>query len=158
MRCVLNANFRHSIMSATDRVYYINTAIDEGGADGLLQNTITPAGSCYDADGRDFAENPAFDGIEQNYYDLAKAADYKAKAMEELTAQGVTFPVTMILAYQSGAKDYENECVVLKQQLEEALGTDYINCILWAGPSEDFLSQTRAAGKYSYMRVKWGAD
>ena len=158
MRCVLNANFRHSIMSATDRVYYINTAIDEGGADGLLQNTITPAGSCYDADGRDFAENAAFDGIEANYYDLAKAADYKAKAIEELTAQGVTFPVTMILAYQSGQKDYENECVVLKQQLEEALGTDYINCILWAGPSEDFLSETRSAGKYSYMRVKWGAD
>ena len=158
MKAVLNSNFRHSFMSAIDREYLINTAIDTGSASSLLQNTITPSSSCYDDNGTDFADNAAFKGIEANYFNIDKAMEYKAKAIEELTAEGVTFPIQVILAYQSGDKNYENECIVLKQQLEEVLGTDYIECVLWAGPSEDFLSQTRAAGKYSFMRVKWGAD
>ena len=158
MRAVLNENFRHSIMSALDREYVINTAVDQGSASALIQHSLTPAGSCFDDDGKDFADNAAFDGIEANFFDLAKAADYKAKAIEELTAQGVTFPIQVVLSYQSGEKNYENECVIVKQQLEEALGTDYIECVLWAGPSENFLSQTRSAGKYSLMRVRWGAD
>ena len=46
----------------------------------------------------------------------------------------------------------------MKQQLEKELGTDFIHVELWAGPSENFLTETRSAGKYSLMRVRWGAD
>ncbi len=158
MRCVLNSNFRHAIMSGLDREFIVQSAVDQENPGALMQNTITPANSCFTDDNVDFADMPAFDGIEEYYYDPAKAADYKAAAMQELSAQGVTFPVTMVISYQSGEKNYENECIVVKQQLEKTLGTDFIKLELWAGPSENFLSETRSAGKYSFMRVRWGAD
>ena len=158
MRCVLNSNFRHAIMSALDREFIVQGAVDQENPGALMQNSLTPAGSCYTDDGVDFANMPAFDGIEDNYYNLDKAAGYKAAAMEELTAIGVTFPVTVVISYQSGEKNYENECILVKQQLEKALGTDFVKLELWAGPSENFLSETRSAGKYSFMRVRWGAD
>ena len=158
MRAALNENFRHSIMSAFDREYVVQTTVDQEGYANLIQRSITPAGSCYDDDGVDFAQNEAFNNIEANFFDLAKAADYKAKAMEELSAQGVTFPINVVVSYQSGDTAMENQAVVVKQMLEENLGTDYIECVLWAGPSENFLSQTRSAGKYSFMRCNWGAD
>ena len=145
-------------MSALDREFVVQSAVDQESYKALLQRSITPAGSCYTDKGVDFADMPAFEGIEANFYNLDKANEYKAKAMEELSAKGVTFPVTMLISYQSGDKNYENECVIVKQQLEKALGTDFIKLELWAGPSENFLSETRSAGKYSFMRVRWGAD
>ena len=155
---LLNSNFRHAVMSALDREFVVQSAVDQESYKALLQRSITPAGSCYTDKGVDFADMPAFEGIEANFYNLDKANEYKAKAMEELSAKGVTFPVTMLISYQSGDKNYENECVIVKQQLEKALGTDFIKLELWAGPSENFLSETRSAGKYSFMRVRWGAD
>ena len=158
MRCVLNSNFRHAIVSAFDREFVVQSAVDQESYESLLQHSITPAGACYNADGVDFADLEAFDGIEEVFYNTDKALEYKEKAMEELSAAGVSFPVTVLVSYQSGEKNYENECVIVKQQLEKVLGTDFINIELWAGPSENFLSETRNAGKYSFMRVRWGAD
>ena len=158
MRAVVNSNFRHAIMSALDRDFIVKNAVDAEAGPSLMQTTITPKGSCYTPEGEDFAKNAAFEGIEENFYNLEKAQDYKAKAMEELKAKGVTFPIKMVIAYQSGDKNYENECIIVKQQLEKALGTDFVELVLWAGPSENFLSETRGAGKYSLMRVRWGAD
>lgn len=158
MKAVLNSNFRHAFVSAFDREFVVQNAVDQEGYATLIQDTICPRGSCFTGSGTDFADMPAFDGIENNYYNEEKALEYKAKAMEELQAKGVTFPVNVLLSYQSGEKNYENECVIVKQQLEKVLGTDFINIVLWAGPSENFLSETRSAGKYSFMRVRWGAD
>lgn len=158
MRCVLNSNFRHAIMSAFDREFVVTNAVDQESGVSLLQTSITPSGTSYAPDGTDYADLPAFDGIEEHFYDLDKAQAYKQAAIEELTAKGVTFPVNMVISYQSGDKNMENECIVVKQQLEKALGTDFIQVVLWAGPSENFLSETRSAGKYSFMRVNWGAD
>ena len=123
----------------------------------ILQNTITPATFCA-ADGVDYSELAPFDGTEENFFNAEKALEYKAKAMEELTAAGCTFPVTILLTYKSGDTDWENESILFKQQLEGVLGTDYINVELYAGPSESFLSATRRAGVYSMMRCNWGAD
>lgn len=158
MRAVVNSNFRHAIMSALDRDFIVKNAVDAEAGPSLMQTTITPKGSCYTPEGEDFADNAAFEGIEENFYNLEKAQEYKEKAMTELKAKGVTFPIQMVIAYQSGEKNYENECIIVKQQLEKALGTDFIELVLWAGPSENFLSETRGAGKYSLMRVRWGAD
>lgn len=160
---VNNANFRHSIMSAFDRVYAMY-ALEPDDPEALLQHSITPATFCT-VNGVDFAALPAFDGIDEYFYNYtaegtweAKALKYKAAAMEELTAAGCTFPVTVVLTYKSGSTDWENESMLVKEQLEAVLGTDYINVELYAGPSESFLSATRRAGKYSIMRCNWGAD
>lgn len=153
---VNNANFRHSIMSAFDRTYAMR-ALEPDEPEKILQNTITPATFCG-VDGVDFTALEPFAQIADNFFNPEKALDYKQKAMDELTAAGCTFPVTILLSYKSGDTDWENECILLKQQMEGVLGTDYINVELYAGPSESFLSATRRAGVYSMMRCNWGAD
>ena len=153
---VNNSNFRHSIMSAFDRTYVMR-ALEPDDPESLLQNTITPSTFCA-VDGKDYSTLDAFADIDQYFFNADKALEYKAKAVEELTAAGATFPVTIVLTYKSGTTDWENECILFKQQLEGVLGTDYINVELYAGPSESFLSATRRAGVYSMMRCNWGAD
>lgn len=153
---VNNQNFRHSIMSAFDRLYAMR-AIDPESPETIIQNTVNPIGFAS-VDGTDFTALDAFAHIADNYFNAEKALLYKDLAIEELTEAGVTFPVTMVITYKVSDSDWENESILLKQQLEEVLGTDYINCELYAGPSEDFLAATRRAGKYSFMRCNWGAD
>jgi len=153
---VNNANFRHSIMSAFDRTYAMR-ALEPDDPDSLLQNTVTPI-SFTSVNGVDFTALEPFAGIEENFFNTEKALEYKAKAIEELTAAGATFPIKMVMTYKSGDTDWENEYILLKQQLEGVLGTDYIECILYAGSSENFLTATRRAGVYSFMRCNWGAD
>ena len=153
---VNNINFRQSIMKAFDRLYSMR-AIEPNDPESVLQYTVTPA-TFAEVNDTDFAKLPPFEGVEDLYYNPEKALEFKAKAIEELTAAGCTFPITMVITYKSGDTDWENESILLKQQLESVLGTDYINCVLLAGPSESFLSKTRRAGMYSFMRCNWGGD
>ncbi len=160
---VNNSNFRQSIMKAFDRLYSMH-AMEPNDPESVLQNCITPR-TFATVNGVDFTELDAFNGVSDLYYNnnnpeasKALALEYKAKAVEELTAQGVTFPIQMVITYKSGQSDWENESIMLKQQIEEVLGKDYIECVLYAGPSESFLSKTRRAGMYSFMRVNWGGD
>lgn len=160
---VNNTNFRKSIMKAFDREYAMY-ALEPDDPASLMQNTITPATFCT-INGVDYTTLPAFANVADNFFAYttegtseAAALEYKAAAVEELTAAGVTFPVHIVLTYKSGDTDWEAESKLVKQQLEEVLGTDYIVVDLYAGPSESFLSATRRAGKYSIMRCNWGAD
>lgn len=153
---VNSTNFRQSIMKAFDRLYSMR-AMEPNDPESVLQNTITPR-TFTSVNGVDFTELEPFNGVADLYFNEDAALEYKAKAVEELTAQGVTFPVKMVITYKSGDTDWENESILLKQQIEGVLGTDYIECVLYAGPSESFLSKTRRAGMYSFMRVNWGGD
>lgn len=156
MKAVNNETFRHSIMSAFDATYAIR-AIEPDDPASIEQKTITPA--AFASDGTtDFAALAPFQDNADLFFDATKALEYKATAMEELTALGVTFPLQVVITYKSGDTNWENECILVKQQLEGVLGTDYIDCVLYAGPSESFLAETRRAGKYSFMRTNWGAD
>ena len=72
------------------------------------------------------------------FFDEAKAKEYRDAAIEELTAQGVTFPIKVQLPYNPSSTDWDKQCQVLKQQLEGVLndGTDFIDIIITAGPSD----------------------
>ena len=157
---VNNTNFRKSIMKAFNRVYAMY-ALEPDDPEALLQNTITPATFCS-VNGVDYASLSAFDGIEDCFYtdesSVAEAQAYRDAAIAELTEAGCTFPVTILLTYKSSDADWENESLLVKQQLEDVLGTDYINVELYAGPSDGFLGATRRSGVYSIMRCNWGAD
>jgi len=153
---VNNENFRQSIMKAFDRLYAMR-AIEPNNPESVLQNTITPK-TFAAVNGTDFSELEPFAGVADLYFNAEAALEYKTKAVEELTAAGAKFPVKMVITYKSGDTDWENESILLKQQIEGVLGTDYVECVLWAGPSESFLSKTRRAGMYSFMRVNWGGD
>ena len=153
---VNNANFRHSIMSAFDRLYAMS-ALAPDGADALIQNTITPATFAV-LNGVDYAEQDAFKETEQYFFNPEMALAYKAKAIEELTAAGAVFPIQVVLSYRVDQLDWEQESILLKQQVEGILGTDYVQFVLRAGPSTDFLATIRRGGLYSLMRCNWGAD
>ena len=153
---VNNENFRHSIMSAFDRVYAMS-ALDPDAPGSTAQTSVTPRTFCS-VDGVDFADLPAWDGIKDYFYNEEKAVEYKAKAIEELTAAGATFPVKMLISYRSDMSDWERESILVKQQIEGVLGTDYIQCELYAAPTSNFLSNIRRGGNYAFMRCNWGAD
>jgi oligopeptide transport system substrate-binding protein len=158
---VNNENFRQSIMHAINRVstVYISTG-DYTDPETYIQNTITPAGFAVDeATGKDYTELDAFSDITaSDFYDEDAALAYKEAAIEELTAEGVTFPVKTLVRYNPSTTNWEEECVVLEQQLESVLGSDYIDIIVEAGPSDGFLTEVRRSSDYMLLLCNWGAD
>ncbi len=154
---VNNENFRQSIMHALDRVGALSVQ-DPQSPETLVNNTITPA-TFASAEGVDFTQYPALKAISDgDSFDVDAALEYKAKAVEELTAAGATFPVKVYMRYNPSTTNWDKECQVVEQQLEGALGTDYIDIIVEAGPSTGFLGAVRRAGDFALMKCNWGAD
>jgi len=158
---VNNENFRQSIMHAINRTstVYISTG-DYADPANYIQNTITPAGFSVDeATGTDYTEQEAFADITSgDFYDPEAAVAYKEAAMAELAFEGVTFPVKTLVRYNPSTTNWEEECVVLEQQLESVLGSDYIDVIVEAGPSDSFLTDVRRSCDYMLLLCNWGAD
>lgn len=160
---VNNQNFRQSIMKAFDRVWAMY-ALEPEDPDSLVQNTITPKTFCA-VDGVDFTALDVFDQVENNFFQwdeegtsVKTALKYKEAAIKELTEAGCKFPVIIPLNYKASDSDWEAESKLMEQQLEEALGTDYIDVQLLAGSSDNFLANNRRNGNYGMMRCNWGAD
>ncbi len=153
---VLNENFRKSIMYAFNREYAI-AATDAENVSEVIQSTITPR-TFTGVNGTDYTELPQFDGIADNFYNESEAVKYRDLARTELEAQGVTFPIQMVITYRTDMADWESESTLVKQQIEGVLGSDYVTCVLNGAPADSFLSKTRRAGVYSFMRCNWVAD
>ena len=152
---VNNENFRKSIYAAMNRVAALS-AQDAMDPASLVSNTITPAGfSAASADYTTYGDLAAF--ASGNYYDEAKALEYKEAAIAELTAAGATFPVKVLTLYNPTSSSWANESQIVEQNLEKVLGTDYIDIIVQAGPDTGFLSERRA-GNYAMLKCNWGAD
>ncbi len=152
---VNNEAFRLSFAYALDRLK-AKTVIEPENPEDLLWSTIMPEGICS-IDGTDYTELTEFDGIiAEPSNDLALY--YKEKAVAELTELGATFPIKVLNSYPSSSSSQADESVVVKQQLEEVLGTDYIEVINYPGPANNFLSAIRRTGKYGFMRCNWGLD
>ena len=94
------------------------------------------------------------------FFDEAKAKEYRDAAIPELTAAGVTFPIKVQMPYNPSSTDWDKQCQVFKQQLEGVLndGFDFIDIIITAGPSDSFLSSVRRNGKFAFLQCNWGAD
>ncbi len=158
LKAIDNENFRQSLYWGLDRVKAKMTA-DPYHPELYLTNSITPNTWCS-VDGKDFTEIGDMADItaRENWsFDAEKALAYKAAAVEELTAQGVTFPIKLLMPYNPVTMGWEQEVQVVKQQLEGLLGSDYIQCTLEAGPSTGFLAEVRRAGKYGFMKLNTGS-
>ena len=153
---VNNENFRKSIVHAFNRMPALATN-DRTDPESLKSNTITPAG--FSSASKDFAY---YDGLaaytDGDNFNQELAMDYKAKAVEELTAAGATFPVKMLMCYNPTSANWAEECQVVEQAIENILGTDYVDIIIQAGPETGFLGAIRRTGKYAFMKCNWGAD
>lgn len=71
----------------------------------------------------------------------------------QLEANGVHFPVKVLMPYHPSDAGWALEAQVAKQQLESLLGADFIEVVLEAGPSTGFISAVRASGRYCLMKA-----
>ena len=153
---VNNENFRKSVVHAFNRMPALATN-DRTDPESLKSNTITPSG--FASASKDYAyygDLAAY--TEGDNFDQELALQYKETAMEELAAEGATFPIKMLMCYNPTSSNWAEECQVVEQTIENILGTDYIDIIIQAGPETGFLGAIRRTGNYAFMKCNWGAD
>lgn len=155
-KAVNNKDFRKSLFHALDRVSAMVTLEPYNPKD-LLSNTITPK-NFVNVKGVDYTQlAPLADLSKNDSFNKEKALEYKEKAKKALDGK-VTFPVKVLMPYNSGMPDWANRSQVVEQQLEKLLGTDFVDIIIEAGPSTGFLSEVRKPGKFALMEANWGPD
>ena len=124
---------------------------------------FTMKGLVYTSDGTDYTDLVKQElGIQENGETLArldkeKGQQYKEQAMQELSALGVTFPISVdyyISASNQTALDSAN---VLKQVFSDSLGDDYVklNIKTYVSSSRQEVYTPRL---HSIVQTGWGAD
>ncbi len=157
-KAVNNEDFRKAVLYAMDKTALMNLA-EENNPESYVYDSITLTGFCTNAQGTDFSALAPFNGITVSKKgDSTKAVEFKNSAKTALEAAGATFPVKMLVPYNPNVTSWDAECGLIEQQLEGVLGKDFIDVIVEAGPSTNFLSQVRRSGRYSFMKCNWGAD
>lgn len=124
----------------------------------------TMKGLLYTSDGTDYTDLvteklgiPESDGETSRRYDQTKAEEYKAQAMEELKAAGVTFPVSIDHFVLAGSQEAQDTATVLKQIFSECLGDDYVqlNIDTFVKNQTQEVVDPQIA---SFVITGWGAD
>lgn len=157
LKAANNVAFRKSLYYGLDRLKAIGTYEPESPETYLLA-TITPTNFCA-ADGVDYTQlEPLLPYTSVSQFQAEEALKYRDQAIAELTAAGVTFPIVAYMPYNTDDSKHTDLAVVVSQQLEALLGTDYIKFVLEGYPDTDFLAVTRRAGNYSFMMSYWGPD
>lgn len=155
-KAVNNENFRQAMAAAINRTKSV-AVLEPNAPEDYIMNSVTPSNFAFNADGVDYTKVGAMAELGDTY-DEAKAVEFKNAAMAELTAEGATFPVKVPMVYNPSTVNWDKECQVVEQQMETLLGTDFIDIIIEAGPTDNFLTEIRRNGKYAFMKCGWGAD
>ncbi len=89
--------------------------------------------------------------------DAAKAAEYKAAAIEELTAKGVTFPVEIDYYIAGNSSTALDSAQTLKQVFSDCLGDDFVtlNILTYVSSQTNEVRKPQLASIYING---WGAD
>ena len=153
---VNNKDFRKSMYHALDRVSAMMT-LEPYNPQDKLSNTITPK-NFVDVEGVDYTQlAPLADITNNDSFNKDLAVEHKEKAMAALEGKA-TFPIKVLMPYNSGSPDWANRSQVVEQQLENLLGKEYIDIIVEAGPSTGFLAEVRKPGKFALLEANWGPD
>ncbi len=153
---VNNLNFRKSLFHALDRKAAMLTA-EPYDPEKRIQNTITPK-NFVDYEGTDYTQIGVLTDIANtNTFKKELALEFKIKSMEELKGK-VTFPVKVLMPYNTGSTDWANRAQVIEQQMEKLLGADYIDIIIDPKPPTGFLKEVRRSGNYAFLECNWGPD
>ncbi len=132
-------------------------------------NFYTMKGVCYNSKGEDYTtlvakelgiENEAYDG--ETMVHLRKSTDesikaLKEKAVEELTAIGVTFPIKPRFYFVAGNTVAQDNATVLKQCFIDSFGDDFIQLDLQTYVSS-FAKEVRTPKMHAFVINGWGAD
>lgn len=155
-KAVNNENFRKALFSGLNKTKQV-AVMEPSNPDDYVIQSITPPDFTFNEDGTDYTAVGDMTDL-GNTFDEAKAKEYRDLAKEELGAEGVTFPVKVLMPYNPSEVNWDKECQVVKQQMESLLGNDFIHVIVEAGPADGFLTEVRRGGKYALMKCNWGAD
>lgn len=155
-KAVNNLNFRKSIFHALDRKAAMLTA-EPYDPEKRISNTITPK-NFVDLDGVDYTQLGNLAKFTNNdSFDSKLALEYKEKALVELEGKA-TFPIKVLMPYNTGLTEWANRAQVVEQQMENLLGTDYIDIIIDPKPPTGFLKEVRRSGNYAFLECNWGPD
>lgn len=153
---VNNVNFRKSLFHALDRKAAMLTA-EPYDPEKRISNTITPK-NFVDINGVDYTQLGGLKEISQrDSFNKELATEFRDKAKEELEGK-VTFPIKVLMPYNTGSTEWANRAQVIEQQMENLLGSDYIDIIIDPRPPTGFLSETRRNGNYAFLECNWGPD
>lgn len=153
---VNNLNFRKSLFHAMDRKAAMLTA-EPYDPEKRIQNTITPK-YFVDYEGNDYTQLGSLKEIANtDTFNEKNALEFKVEAMKELKGK-VTFPVKVLMPYNTGSTDWANRAQVIEQQMEKLLGLDFIDIIIEPKPPTGFLKEVRRAGNYAFLECNWGPD
>ena len=154
---VNNVNFRKSIMHAFDKVSLIQI-VEPYNAETHVQNTMT----CRDflnSAGKDYLDlDPIAEFSSSDTYNVELANEYKEKAIEELTAAGATFPVTVYLPYITSSTTLTQRVQLIEQFLERNLGTDYVDVQVEGYAEDGFVESVLRVGNYGLLFNNWYPD
>jgi oligopeptide transport system substrate-binding protein len=153
---VNNLDFRKSLFHALDREGAIMT-VEPFNPRRQLLNTLTRRG-LVDVAGVDYTQLGGLKAYsDRESFDAARALDYKARALAALKGK-VTFPLKVVMPYSTSNVEAANRMQIIEQQMENTLGTDYIDIILVSYPATGYNQEVRNPGKFSIMETGWGPD
>ena len=96
------------------------------------------------------------DGKSPRRYQPDKAEQFKQQAMEELSAKGVTFPITIDYYIKAGVETAVDTATIMKE-IFEALGTDYITFNIKTYVSS-YSQEVSTPALDCFSTSMWGAD
>ena len=99
---------------------------------------------------------PESDGKSPRRYQPDKAEQFKQQAMEELSAKGVTFPITIDYYSKAGVETAVDTATIMKE-IFEALGTDYITFNIKTYVSS-YSQEVSTPALDCFSTSMWGAD
>ena len=159
---IANENFRKSLYYGLDLTNYFarTNAINPLSCQNFA---YTGNGVAFTSDGTDYTALVLKElGMEYDYTKYARvnadlAAECKAAAIEELTAKGVTFPVTVDYYIKGDSDVAAQTAKVLENIFAECLGSDYV--VLKTNTYVSSLAnEVRKPRKASIYINGWGAD
>lgn len=127
-------------------------------------NFYTMRGLLYTSDGRDYTELVReklglgeYNGETMVRLNKEKAETYKKQAIEELTAQGVTFPVELDHYISASSQTALDSAAVLRQAFINSFGEDFIKVNIKTYVSS-ITKEVRTPRLHSISMNGWGAD
>ena len=154
---VNNKNFRKALFFAYDR-YAATMTLDRYTYKDKVINTYCRP-ELVQVDDVDYLMMSGLDeySTKDNVFDADKAVEFKKAAMDELSGQ-LTFPVTVYMPYNASNNATTKRVQVIEQQMENVLGTDFIDIVLVGYAGSNFNSDVRNAGDWAFMELGWGPD
>lgn len=153
---VNNTNFRKAMFHAFDQDAAVMT-MDSYNYESKILRTYTRR-ELVQVDDVDYTMMSGLDEYTNGQsFDAELAVEYKEKAMEELAGK-VSFPIQVVMPYKTNDSTLTSRVQVIEQQMENVLGTDFIDIILVGSASSNFNSDVRNAGTWSFMELGWGPD